>query len=165
MTAPTAAPRLCSPKVALAFSVIPGMGQVYLGYPRRGFLQLLAVGSLVSLLSSNILGHIEPVFDLLLIWLLVHNCIDAYRRAIQLSESLEGFEALPPRGDWEVLSRRARIAAGLVLMTAGFLVLLHVRFGVSFGWVRTWWPAGIVILGLGLLAEALKKPGTPDEQA
>jgi hypothetical protein len=166
MTAPTAAPRSsCSPKVALGFSLIPGMGQVYLGYPRRGFLQFLAVASLVTLLSANILGPIEPLFDLLMIWILVHNCIDAYRRALLLSEALEGFEPLPPREDWEALSRRARIATGLVLVSAGILILLHVRFGVSFNWVLRWWPAGIVILGLGLLVQALKKPGTPEELA
>jgi hypothetical protein len=147
--------RLCSPRLALAFSVIPGLGHVYLGYPRRGLMHLLAAGSLVSLLSANFLGHVEPVFTLLLLFVAFHTFLDAYRSALQLRESAVGLVA-PPREEGELLSPHGQLWAGLLLMGGGLLALLSVRFGISFAWLLNWWPVAIILLGALLFAQALK---------
>lgn len=148
-------PLLCSPRLALAFSLIPGLGHVYLGYPRRGLLHLLAVGSLVTILSANILGRVEPLFILLLCFTAFHAFSDAYRRALLLRETFGALEA-PPREEGELLSAHGRLLAGLGLMGGGFLTLLTVRFGISFAWLLEWWPVAIILLGALLFTQALK---------
>ena len=148
--------RLCSPKVALALSLLPGLGQVYLGYPRRGLAQLVAVGTLMSILAANLHLSAEPLLTLLLIFTYLHNLIDAYRRAILLNDAIDGLESVPPPTGWGTFPAAGRILASLVLMVGGTMALLHVRFGVSFAWVWDWWPVAFILLGALLLSQALK---------
>jgi hypothetical protein len=66
MTAPTEIERrvlrpATSWKVALLLALLPGVGHAYVGYPKRGFRYLLTIGSLVTVLSMNVLGRIEPI--------------------------------------------------------------------------------------------------------
>ncbi len=149
-------PRLCSPKLALALSILPGLGQVYLGYPRRGLAQILIVGTLVSILSAELHLRMEPLLTLLLIFTLLHNLVDAYRRAVLLRDALNGLETVPPPLGWGTFPAAGRLLAGLVLMVAGTMALLHLRFGVSFAWVWDWWPVGFILLGALLLSQALR---------
>ncbi|HJV91678.1 MAG TPA: hypothetical protein VJ623_15305 [Holophagaceae bacterium] len=154
-SAPGSESRLSSPRLALAFSVIPGLGHLYLGYPRRGLLHLLAVGSLVTILSANLLGRVEPLFILLLCFAAFHTFVDAYRRALLLRETLGALET-PPREEGDLLSPHGQLWAGLLLMGGGLLALLSVRFGISFAWLLDWWPVAIILLGALLFAQALK---------
>lgn len=159
-------PRLCSPKVALALALFPGLGQVYLGYPRRGLTQILIVGTLVSLLSANIrLMGMEPLLTLLLIFVILHNLIDAYRRAILINDALQSLETLPPQNGWGTFSPHGRLAAGLALIVGGTLTLLSLKFGISFAWLLEWWPAGFILLGGLLVAQAVKDRTAAEPQA
>jgi len=157
-------PLLCSPRLALAFSLIPGLGHLYLGYPRRGLLHLLAVGGLMTILSANILGRLEPLFILLLCFAAFHTLIDAYRRALLLREAQTALEA-PPREEGELLSRQGQLGAGLLLMGGGLLALLTVRFGISFAWLLDWWPVAIILLGALLFTQALKDRAAAEPEA
>lgn len=156
--------RLCSPRLALAFSLLPGLGHVYLGYPRRGLLHLLTVGSLMTILSANLLGRVEPLFILLLCFTASYTFIDAYRRALLLKETLGALEA-PPREEGELLSPHGQLWAGLLLMGGGLLALLTVRFGISFAWLLDWWPVAIILLGALLFAQALKDRAAAEPEA
>ena len=162
---PQAVPaRLCSPRLALVFSLLPGGGHLYLGYPRRGLLHLLTVGSLVTILSANILGRIEPLFILLLCFTGLYTFIDAYRRAIFLRESQEALEATRLESG-EILSPHGQLWAGLLLMGGGLLALLSVRFGMSFTWLLEWWPVAIILVGALLFAQALKDRAAAEPEA
>lgn len=161
---PRAQGHLCSPRLALAFSVLPGLGHVYLGYPRRGLLHLMATGSLVSLLSANILGRIEPLFTLLLCFVAFHGFLDAYRSALLLRESAEGL-ATPPPQEGNLISPHGQLWAGLLLMGGGLLALLSVRFGISFAWLLDWWPVAIILLGALLFTQALKDRAAGEPEA
>ena len=54
------------------------------------------------------------------------------------------------------LSFHGTLAAGVLLILAGLLGLLSLRFGVSMAWLATWWPAGVVLLGLYLIVRAVQ---------
>ena len=53
-------PRAKSPVLATVLSLMPGLGQVYLGYTQLGFIHAAAFASFVALMSSNQLGRLEP---------------------------------------------------------------------------------------------------------
>jgi hypothetical protein len=50
---PATDPRRRSPAVAAILSMMPGLGQVYLGYTRRGFIHIGVVGCIIALLASD----------------------------------------------------------------------------------------------------------------
>jgi hypothetical protein len=147
--------RLCSPKVAMALALFPGLGLVYLGYPRRGLLHLLLVAAFVTLVDVHV-HRSEPVLTLLLFFVLLHGFVDTYRRAILINQAFSGVESLPPPEGWGTATVGARVGAGLLLMVGGVLALLNVRFGLSFAWLIDWWPLIFVLLGAVLLVQALR---------
>jgi TM2 domain-containing membrane protein YozV len=46
-------PRRKSPLFATFLSAMPGLGQVYVGYYQRGFINAVVVGTLIALLTST----------------------------------------------------------------------------------------------------------------
>lgn len=149
-------PRLRSATLATLLSLMPGLGQVYLGYVQQGFVNILVVASLVAILSSNI-GGLEPLLGLFLAFFWLYNIIDANRRAILLNQRILGLvpgelpEDLAP-------NLRGSIFGGLVLILGGLVALAHVRFGLSLAWLHQWWPLAIIGLGIYLVWKAMSSP-------
>ena len=56
------------------------------------------------------------------------------------------------------------IAGGVILIAAGFILLLHTRFGVSLDWLEYWWPVAPMLFGAYLVFKAIqeKKSIGPD---
>jgi hypothetical protein len=143
-------------KVALLLAVLPGGGHLYLGYPRRGLLHVTAVGALVALLSANVVGRLEPFFTLILLFILLHNFLDAYRIAVVRAEAA-ALELPPPTEGPAALGRRGEAALGLLFICGGTIALLQLLFGLDLTRVLAWWPLVPIGLGAGLLAEALRE--------
>lgn len=146
--------RFKSPVVAALLSLMPGLGQVYLGYTRLGFLHGGAAATFVALLSIGQLGVLDPALGVFMVFFWLYNLVDAHRRAILLNEAAARMTAPEPPGDFGGLSLSARLGLGIALVLGGLLAFLRLHFGLSFEWLGRWWPLGLVGCGLYLILRA-----------
>src|SRR5438093_2100938 len=79
-----------SPALAAFLSMMPGLGQVYVGYYQRGFIHAAVIGSLVTILSSGAVEGLHPLFGLFMAFFWLYNVIDAARRASLYNDALAG---------------------------------------------------------------------------
>src|SRR5882724_7219703 len=79
-----------SPAIAALLSMMPGLGQVYVGYYQRGFVHALVIASLISILSSGAVEGLNPLFSLFMAFFWLYNIIDAARRASLYNDALAG---------------------------------------------------------------------------
>lgn len=135
---------------------MPGLGQVFLGYTRLGFLHGAAAAAMVGLMSSNRLGILEPVVGVFMAFFWLYNLVDAHRRALLLNEAITRLESPAVPDDLKALSFHGTLAVGVLLIVAGVLSLLSLRFGVSMAWLANWWPVGVVLFGLYLIVRAVQ---------
>ena len=55
--------RYKSPALATIMSLMPGLGQIYVGYYRQGFINIIVIAGIIALLSSHSFSHgLEPFF-------------------------------------------------------------------------------------------------------
>lgn len=156
-------PRAKSPVLTTVLSLMPGLGQVYLGYTQLGFIHAAVFASLIALLSSNQLGRLEPFVGISMAFFFLYNLVDAHRRALLLNESLAQLEKPTLPDGFGTVSLGGRLALGVGLILVGLLTLLNLRFGLSLVWLERWWPAGLVLLGIYLVARALKDRAAAQE--
>ncbi|HJV48073.1 MAG TPA: hypothetical protein VJ549_02240 [Geothrix sp.] len=149
-------PRYKSPIVAAILSAMPGLGQVFLGYTRLGFMHAGTVAVLVCLMSSNRLGMLEPAVGIFMAFFWLYNMVDAYRRAVLLNEAISRLETPELPDGFGAVSFGGRLALGVGLIFVGLLALLNLRFNLSLAWLDQWWPAGLVLLGLYLVVRAVR---------
>jgi TM2 domain-containing membrane protein YozV len=147
-------PRMRSVALATLLSLMPGLGQVYLGYVQQGFINALVVASLITVLSVDA-GAFTPLLALFMAFFWLYNVVDANRRALLLNQRILG---LAPGELPEDLSPafHGSVFGGLTLIVGGVLALAHVRFGFSLAWVQHWWPLAIIGLGVHLVWKAVK---------
>ena len=85
-----------SPALACFLSLMPGLGQVYVGYYQRGFVHAAVVATLITVLSSEI-RELTPMVALFLTFFWLYNIIDAGRRAALYNEVLAGRTGIEDR--------------------------------------------------------------------
>jgi hypothetical protein len=149
-------PRMKSPGLAAVFSAMPGLGQVYVGYYPRGFVNAVTVAGIISILDST---HGDkpyvPLLGMFLAFFWLYNIIDAARLASLYNRALAGGrEPQLPEG-FALPGMGGSILGGSILAAAGFVVLLHTRWGVRLDWVGDWWPVFPILFGVYLVARAL----------
>ncbi|MBI1751269.1 MAG: hypothetical protein HY014_08150 [Acidobacteria bacterium] len=149
-------PRYKSPMLAAVLSLMPGLGQVFLGYTRLGFIHAGVIAVFISLMSSNHLGLLEPAVGIFMAFFWLYNLVDAYRRALLLNEAISRMETPELPDGFGAVSFGGRLAVGLVLIFVGMLALLNLRFNISLAWLEHWWPAGLVLLGVYLVTRAIR---------
>lgn len=139
-------PRSKSPILATLMSLGPGLGQVYLGYYHLGFIHILIVASLITLLNRG-MGDLQPFCGILLAFFWLYNLVDAGRRAVLYNHALVGLDPseLPER--ISAVPGRGSVIGGIILMAAGGLILAHTRFGYSLEWLEQWWPLAFIFMG------------------
>jgi len=147
-------PRLKSPVIATLLSLMPGLGQVYLGYYGLGFLNIVVVASIIAILEAGA-GSLEPLLGFFLAFFILYNLVDAGRRAVLLNQAITRMESIPLPQGFGAMSIQARVLSGLGLIAAGLLAIAHLRFGLPMAWLQTWWPAGLVIAGIYLVWKAV----------
>ncbi len=146
-------PRRKTPFLASLLSVMPGLGQVYVGYYQRGFVHALVVATLVAILAGAADQHSEalwpfiPLMAIFLGFFWLYNIVDAGRRAALYNQALAGGSEIEMPKDFQPLNIGGSIFGGLCIATVGFILLLNTRFGVSLDWVAQWWPAALMIFG------------------
>lgn len=140
-------PRVKSPAVACCLSLMPGLGQVYVGYYQRGFLHVLVVAGLIALLATNDLGPLTPLVAIFMAFFWLYNMIDAARRATLYNQVLAGGSDVPLPDDFSTPSFGGSVAGGMSFVVAGVVLLLNTRFDMSLEWIEDWWPAALIVFG------------------
>jgi len=149
-------PRRKSPALACILSLMPGLGQVYVGYYTRGFVHIAVVATVIAVLADGAIPPLEPLFGVFLAFFWLYNVVDAGRRAALVNQVLRGSELGRLPGDLELPSEGGSMAGGGVLIAAGTILLLHTRFGFSLSWLKDWWPAIPILLGAYLVWQGAK---------
>lgn len=162
MTTPQDNPMLLQRRRKLPFlagllSLLPGLGQIYVGYYRRGFTQVLLVAAVMTILASeSIVDGLEPFFGMFIAFLWLYSVIDAWRLANLYNDALAGLGPEDLRQELAQVGRRGSIAGGAVVILVSFLALLHTRFGMPLDWLRDWWPLAPIGFGVYLLWQGIQ---------
>ena len=152
-------PRYKSPILAAVLSMAPGLGQVYIGYYRPGFVNIVIVLSLILLGASEALADATPgiVFFIIFFWL--YNMIDAGRRAAYYNQAIQGEADVALPGALPTAGGSGSILFGLALIVGGGVLLSNTAFGFSLRWVESWWPLAPIGVGLYLAGRSLLERG------
>jgi len=148
-------PRTKSPLLAAFLSLVPGLGQIYVGYYNRGFVHPVVVGTVLSLLIIS--GDAPrppfyfPLAVLFLIFFWLYNIIDAWRRAAMYNLALDGVETIALPDDMSAPSLGGSTVGGVVLVIGGLVVLAFTRFGLPIEVLEQWWPLAPVAFGAYLI--------------
>jgi hypothetical protein len=144
-----------SPGLASALSLIPGLGQVYVGYYQRGFVHAIVVAGIITILAMGAVDFLIPLLSLFLVFFWLYNVIDAGRRAAYYNHVLAGGAKFDLPSDFPSPGLAGSVAGGVTLIVGGTLVLLHTVWGMSLDWVANWWPVAPILFGVYLIARAI----------
>jgi hypothetical protein len=151
-------PRRKSPFVAVALSLMPGLGQVYVGYYQRGFIHILVVASLIAFLAAQGPVYVmTPFAGLFLAFFWLYNLVDAGRRAMFYNHALQGEETLTPPEDFKMPSPGGSIFGGICLLGVGIILLSNTLFDFSLDWMEDWWPVALFVPGVWLIVKAIQE--------
>ena len=154
-------PRRKSPLFASFLSMMPGLGQVYVGYYQRGFIHAIVVSSLIAMLAADI-GPLTPLAALFLAFFWLYNIVDAGRRALLYNEALAGRSGIELPEDFKMPALRGSIPGGIAIVAAGGVLLSHTRFRMPLDWLNEWWPVALIVFGIYLVARSVMSP-TPKQ--
>ena len=143
-------PRSKSQAMAAILSLMPGLGQVYVGYYVQGFTNILVIASLITLLAHGI-GDLTPLAALFMAYYWLYNVVDAARRAAYYNQALAGLGPMELPKDIEMPGSGGSLFGGVALIVLGGLALAYTRFNVSMAWLERWWPLALVIAGAYLI--------------
>ncbi len=143
-------PKTKSPALATLMSLMPGLGQVYVGYYQQGFINILVVGSLIVLLNLDI-GDLTPLVGLFLGFFWLFNLVDANRRAAFYNRALAGMteDGLPD--EMRMPDGRGGLVAGIFLILFGLFSFAHIHLDFSLTWLADAWPVVLIFMGSYLI--------------
>ncbi len=147
-----------SPVVACLLSLMPGVGQIYVGYYRLGFIHnVVFSGTIAFLANSSGRNPLLPVMSIFLAFFIIYNIVDAGHRAIRYNLALDGVEGVElPSMNSLVPTFGGSLAGGLALIGLGVVLLANTRFGLSLDWIEEWWPIAPIALGVYLIVKAIQ---------
>jgi len=154
-------PRRKSPALACILSIMPGLGQIYVGYYTRGFVHAITVGSIIAILSATEEaavrpgpGPLTPLLAIFLAFFWLYNVIDAGRRAALYNYALAGIGNVELPEDFTKSGIGGSILGGVVLVAFGLVAMSNTLFGASLEWLRFWWPLAPLAFGVYLIGKA-----------
>jgi hypothetical protein len=153
---PVDGPRPKSPALACILSVVPGLGQIYVGYYGLGFLHSIVAAAVFSILLSGPTLEIFPMLVIFLIFFMLYNIVDAGRRASLYNLAIAGVPGVDLPQPLRVPRFGGSIFGGSVLIVAGFALLMHTKFQFSLDWIEEWWPVAPMIFGAYLIYRAIQ---------
>ncbi|MBU8871021.1 MAG: hypothetical protein KOO60_09195 [Gemmatimonadales bacterium] len=140
--------------LATVLSMMPGLGQIYVGYYQHGFVFVLIPASIIALLASGSVTGLAPLLGMFLAFFWIFNMIDANRRANHFNRAVEGLGSEDLPEDFQMPGTKGSIPAGMILMAMGLLIILDLNFGISMEWIENWWPLALVAFGGYLVFKA-----------
>ena len=163
-----------SPFLAGLLSLMPGIGQIYVGYYALGFIHMAVFATTIGFLSSagrfaaprTALGMFIPALSIFLGFFVIYNIVDAVRRATLYNLAVEGVEGIElPNMNVALPRLEGSMSGGVALIAFGVLLLSNTLFGLSLDWLASWWPLGLVGLGAYLVARARQERRAADPPA
>lgn len=158
-------PRRRSPALACLLSAMPGLGHVYLGYIRLGFVHAIVIATILTLMAAEALGPLITMASVFLAFFWLYGIIDAGRRATLINQALLGRLDLDLPETVGEPGLRGSIPGGVALIVVGVLLLSNTLFGVSLVWIEDWWPAAVIGFGLYLVYQAVRDRWAGSEDA
>lgn len=156
-----------SPMLACLLSLMPGVGQIYVGYYKLGFIHNLIFGSTIAFLTGfRGPNPLLPVLGIFLAFFFVYNVVDAGRRANLYNLALDGMEGIEmPSMSMTLPTFGGSVGGGVSLIVVGLILLANTRFGISLEWIEEWWPLAPIGVGAYLLAKAVqeRRDATPGD--
>jgi hypothetical protein len=142
-----------SPGLAFLLGLIPGVGAIYNGQYVKGLVHVVILGILISIVSSDASGGMEPLFGLLIgVWVF-YMAFEAYHtaRRRQLGHVVDEFSSLVP-----LRAGPSSFPAGPVaLIGIGVLFLLNTLDIIRFSQLIRYWPIALIALGAYMLYERM----------
>lgn len=135
-------------------ALMPGLGQVYVGYFQLGITIGLIFAGCITVLSSEAAEGIEPLFGISLAFTYLFGIVDASRRATLYNRYLEGL------GGDDVVPELASVgwggsrAGGVILVLIGLLLSAKTMLDIDMEWLSDVWPLGLIGLGIWLILKA-----------
>ncbi len=150
-------PRRKNVILACILSLMPGLGQVYVGYYKLGFIHVAIAASTIATLSSSLPGPMYPLLGFFLPFFWLYNIIDAGRRAAFYNQALDGVAGVEMPAEMGLPSPGGSIAGGVVLMGVGVVLLSNTVLGFSLRWLEEWWPAAPILFGAYLVYRGVQE--------
>lgn len=147
-------PRRKAPVLAMVLSLMPGLGQVYVGFYQQGFVNILVVASIIAILAHGVPYYMRPLLGLFLAFYWLYNVVDAGRRAMFYNQALAGMTETPLPSEFKTLEGKGSLAGGAALVLLGLFFFAHTQFGMPLEWLEQWWPIGLVGAGLFLFYQS-----------
>jgi hypothetical protein len=147
-----------SPGLAFVLGLIPGVGAIYNGQYVKGLVHVVILGILISIVSSDAAGGMEPLFGMMIGAWVFYMAFEAYHtaRKRQLGQVVDEFSSIVP-----MRGRPSSFPAGpLALIGIGVLFLLNTLDIVRFSQLIRFWPVALIALGGYMLYERVT-PASP----
>jgi len=138
-----------SPGLAFTLGLIPGVGAIYNGQYAKGLVHAIIFGLLVSIVSSDAAGGLEPLFGILIACWEFYMAMEAYHtaRKRRAGEQVDEFSSL-----FNLQGRGSRVPVGAVLLILlGVLLLLNTTDIIPLQRVLRYWPVLLIVFGIYLL--------------
>ena len=149
-------PRYKSTVMATVMSLVPGLGQIYVGYYQQGFINIVVIAGLISLLAyDGISGYLKPFLAIFMVFYWFFNLVDAYRKATFYNQALVGLGALELPEGGQLPGSRGSLFGGLVMIIAGGIALSYSLFDIPLHWIEQWWPMALILMGAFLLYQSI----------
>jgi hypothetical protein len=153
--------RFKSPMLATFLSLVPGLGQVYVGYYRQGFINILVIGTLISILTTGTESHwpLTPLLVFFLVFYWLFNLVDAARRATFFNQTIAGIAPteLPP--EFRMPESQGSLVGGILLILAGLVIASKTIFNIPLQWLHHWWPLAPILFGAYLVFQSWRERG------
>jgi hypothetical protein len=155
-------PRLKSPMIAAFLSLVPGLGQVYVGYYGQGFINIIVIGTLISLLAPGPRFHwpLTPLLVFFLVFYWLYNIVDAARRASFYNQAVAGMPLTEMPSGMRLPGSQGSLVGGILLILAGVVIASRTIFGYSLEWLQHWWPLAPILFGAYLVFQSLRERST-----
>lgn len=138
-----------SPGLAVLFSVLPGLGHIYLGLYQRG------IAFFAAFLAALWLSEHADLSGVIVAFVFFFAMFDAHRMATLLGT---GALVTAPAGEQNHVGNlgRGNLTLGMVLLVAGALLLYSNFYPLDLSFLADWWPLGLVLFGLWLVVRDLR---------
>jgi len=156
------APRAADPRrknaiLACILSLMPGLGQVYVGYYKLGFIHVAIAAGTIATMNMRLPGPVYPLLGIFLGFFWLYNIIDSGRRASFYNQALDGVAGVEMPTDMSLPSPGGSLSGGVVLIIVGAVLLSHTALDFSLAWLEDWWPAAPILFGAYLVYRGVQE--------
>ncbi|MFZ5804652.1 MAG: LiaI-LiaF-like domain-containing protein [Acidobacteriota bacterium] len=136
-----------SPGLAVLFSLLPGLGHIYLGLYQRG------VAFFAAFLAALWLADHADLSGALVAFVFFFTMFDAHRMATLLAAAAPGTPLVSaPQSTFG----KGNLTMGVVLLLAGAVLLYSNFYPLDLSFLADWWPLGLILFGLWLVVRDLR---------